>query len=634
MKEQSQLEAHLLDFSNYIYVHTALKPMSKTLFFISRLLLVLKHSIQLNKVIDSGKIPTLKFLSSEYQVVQRRFELTSDDYDLTQVLADIEEQLPVIFEFLVKIHHSAGSFDILGLAFNSLLRGKFEAGEGLGTHLTPEEVVVPTIKMALSLIEKHTLDKLLGVKKEQPLLAGDITGGTGRFMFHLYKQLQNNQKISDSIIGRFYLFDQSKIHTEFCEINFLLDGVTRPRSICIGDSLTSKIVSDLKERFAILLTNPPFGANKYTFTKSIRDHFDSGILKFLKFNSPDSTIDPAWLFIVKNLDLLAKGGVLGIVLPNGIAHSEELVDLLTCYKKINNVTLNVNGVFALPPVTFALGGTVAKTSVLLITKESNFSKLGTATIEHIGFEKSGNKRIDSKEGNQLEQVALVFEKRDSNDLLSWSSSWEEYARLSPDLIRFSNGKKWYPENKISILKDLAEQRREFGKIQKNKECKHLHISILDVEETGLIDIRSCLLQEPVTLPLYCEPGDILISCLNPNIWRATFIPDLGNITWTCSPEFAVLKPYDSSPEGTAKLFLLMQQQSVKQQVVSWGRGTSSSRQRVKKTDLNEVEIPLLNLNNKTIQNFLQSRITFYKNRLAELEFMNEIFNGKLTYLEV
>lgn len=632
MSKISNLENHLLDFADYIYAHTALKPMSKSLFFVSRLLLVMKHSGKLNKIIDAGQSPTIEDLMSEYNQVREKFSLNADDYDLAQVLNDIEPQLETVLSFLVKIHNLSADFDVLGLAFNSLLRGKFEAGEGLGTHLTPEEVVVPTIEMAMSALNPKVLNALLSEKSD--VVAGDITGGTGRFMFHLVKSLEKKKNASQSISKKVYLFDQSKIHTEFCEINFLLESDFKPKCFCVPDSLTSATLEKMKGRFALLLTNPPFGVNKYSYSENVREHFSPEILKFFNFTNRSATIDPAWLFIVKNLDLLIDGGVLGIVLPNGIAHSEEFVRLLETYERLYKTQLSVCGVFSLPTVTFALGGTVAKTTVVLVGKNTDLKKLATSTIEHIGFDKSGNKRIESIHGNELIQVAESFASREDSELLTWSESWRDFARLSPDLIQFKSRKNKNSSVEVESLENLITHRRDFGKIQKNTDSRHLHISILDIDETGLIDVRSCLAQAPVTQPLICEAGDILVSCLNPNIWRATFIPDLPNTTWTCSPEFAVLKPKQKGQMYSAKLFLFIQQQAVRSQVVSLGRGTSSSRQRVKKADLNQVDVPILALSDATIEGFLKSRMNFYKNRMTELEFMRELSLGSVVELSL
>lgn len=631
MSKVNDLEKHLLDFADYIYAHTALKPMSKTLFFVSRLLLVLKHSKRLNEIIDKKGSPTIAQFVDEYNLVRKKFDLNSDDYDLSQVLGDIEPQLETVLGFLVKIHNLSADFDVLGLAFNSLLRGKFEAGEGLGTHLTPEEVVTPTVQMALAMMNKKVLDELLSEKGD--FVAGDITGGTGRFMFHLAKSLENKAQ-KNTFNKKIYLFDQSKIHTEFCEINFLLESENKPKCFCVPDSLTNNSLDKLRGKFALLLTNPPFGVNKYSYTENIKSHLHPELLKFLNFNNNGATTDPAWLFIVKNLDLLADGGVLGIVLPNGIAHSEDFVRLLYNYERINDVELTVGGVFSLPTVTFALGGTVAKTTVVLIGKNTDFKKLGTATIEHIGFDKSGNKRVESSHGNQLEKIASSFTKQKDSDILTWSENWKSFDRLSPDLIQYQSRKNEKNSTAIKPLESLVTHRRDFGKIERKTNSKHLHISILDIDETGLIDVRSCLAQDPVTQPLICEAGDILVSCLNPNIWRATFIPSLENTTWTCSPEFAVLKPKEKGQLSSAKLFLLIQQQAVRSQVVALGRGTSSSRQRVKKTDLNLVDIPILELKDSTIKVFLKSRIEFYQNRMTELEFMRHLTAGSVSELSL
>jgi hypothetical protein len=617
------VESALLDLADFIYAHTPLKPMSKALFFISRMLVLAKRSPIIKEAILAGVSDIApELLTSEYAVVARDLHFIVDDYDFPQVLLSLDGQLSRIMAHLKAVVSGASGSDVLGLAFNSLLRGKFEAGEGLGTHLTPEEVVIPMCEAAWELLDEGIRHELL--KGGASKVAADITAGTGRFMFHLHRFIL--QFKPDANIGKkMFLFDQSKVHTEFADINFILHDHGRPATHWVQDSLVAEEVSGLRNRCAVLLTNPPFGVGKYSYSDRLAKVFGPIILDLLGIGKPGDTIDPAWLFIVRNLELLCDGGVLGMILPNGIAHSEELTKLLLSFEKLHSCALNVDAVFSLPTVTFALGGTVAKTSVVFITKNTAHTKLSVADISHIGFDKAGNKRVSDPSGNELALAIRDFCTHKPG-LISTVTNWRKFPRLSPSLIGFNAGKA-VAQGKVELLMDLTLQIKEpMRGIPANIDC-HFHVSILDVDETGVIDLSKCRGQMPSTPPQICAEGDVLISCLNPNIWRVTFIPNLGSVSWSCSPEFAVLRPRKRGALELGKIFLSLHQKAVRDQVVAMGRGTSSSRQRVRKSDLNDVHIPCLMVSDEIVVGFVETRAKAYKNRLDEISFLSEISKG-------
>lgn len=620
----NQLETEIIKFADYVYSHTALKPMSKSLFFVSRLLLIFKFSnIPSNSFSNFSNDEVVRLLLKEYNKVRKKFVLVDDDYNLGKVLRLVSGQSREIIKFIVKINKLVDNLDVLGLVFNSMLRGKFEAGEGFGTHLTPEEVVKPSIEMVISCVDPILLKQFCSNKK---YYSGDISGGTGRFMYHLLKRIKKNREYMPDVVKRFYLFDQSKIHTEFCEINFLLEEEQSPQVFCVDDSLTSETVSKLKGKCLFLLTNPPFGIGKYLFSKTIA--IKKKYLNKIGLIKNGDTTDPAWVFLIRNLDLLCEGGALGIVLPNGIAHSELLVDLLKLYETEENVKINVNGVFDLPTVTFALGGTVAKTCFLILGKNNIENKLVVSSINHIGFIKSGNKRVTDPCGNEFQEIVETFcNSSKHNKKLIGCKNWRNYKRLSPKLLMHQSSLvNLHSSEKLS---SLVERVKESGKIDRQT-GKHFHISILDVEDTGLIDLKSALTQSPTTKPLVCKPGDIILSCLNPNIWRTAYIPEIEGSTWTCSPEFVVLRPFGSSEMKAEKLFLRLQNNAVKKQVIALGRGTSSSRQRVQKSDVDNILIPKLRLQDSIVRNFVNARKVFYQNRLFELQFIERVANDMVT----
>jgi len=277
--------------------------------------------------------------------------------------------------------------------------------------------------------------------------AGDLCGGTGRFMHELHK------KAKGFVFNQYMIADQSAFSIELARINFFIESISNASFHFVSDSITDDKLALFNSSFSIIATNPPFGTGKYLWSYKLNKIFKPDFLSSIGLSSNSPRIDPAEMFVYRNLQFLMEGGILGIVLPDGI-----------------------NDVFATVPL-------------------------------------------------------------------------------------ISNS--------------------------------------------------------PTTKPLLCKPGDILISCINPKIWRVTIIPNLAG-SWSCSSEFAVLQPINFA--NTVSLFLSLISEDFIQQAVLLANGTSSSRQRINKITLldlriNKLEVP------EEIEDMLIKRKDIYKARLAELRLL-------------
>ena len=207
----SEAEDLLLDLADFIYGHTALKPMSKTLFFLSRCLLVA----------EACKDSTRGKLVDVYRRTCASLDgcAPEDDFEFSEVVSQCEDHLGYVLDTLRRVRKMTRQSDSLGLVFNTLLRGKFEGGEGLGTYLTPEEVVVPMADMLLGNADKAVVAQFL--KPRPKLLYGDICGGTGRFVYAIARHLRESHGCADSSLGKAAcLFDQSSFAVDCGKLNF------------------------------------------------------------------------------------------------------------------------------------------------------------------------------------------------------------------------------------------------------------------------------------------------------------------------------------------------------------------------------------------------------------------------------
>ena len=324
----------------------------------------------------------------------------SDDYNFNKIITQNKGKLDSIINKLNYIYSLNIKSDITGLVFNSLLRGKFEAGEGLGTFLTPEEVVSPVNEMLLNLYFKNN-EKLKG-------LVGDISGGTGSFLNSIKNKLTSYQEIDKKFINsNFYLYDISNMSVSLAKINFYIEKLY-PNFFVTEDSLIDINLKKLNNKFSILATNPPFGTGKYKYNDSIKNVIDSKILEKINFAKAGKKIDPAELFLLRNIELLSIGGVLGIVLPDGICKTSRIDKIIKLFND-EKVHINTVAIISLPSHTFSLGGTVAKSSFIIIEKSlKKRTSIFKEQADNIGYLKKGNFKVIDDKGNDLNDIVIKF----------------------------------------------------------------------------------------------------------------------------------------------------------------------------------------------------------------------------------
>ena len=604
-------EQALLALADFIYGHTSLKPMSKTLFVLSRCLLAASER--------GGETLADVVRSYEMQVAALGAAAPADDFDLADTLTECEEHLGRILSTVDEVRALCSGSDSLGLAFNTLLRGKWESGEGLGTHLTPEEVVAPMVAMAIGSV-------VLPIDQEgdtEDLLLGDPCGGTGRFAYSFARQLRCRGFGPTRLDSMLRLYDQSSLSVDFARLNFAFEQLT-PQFLRVEDSLTSDVLSSEAGRYLAVATNPPFGAGKYRWTSELERSFGGAVLAAVGMRRAGDACDPAILFLLRCLDLLSLEGVLAIVLPDGIVHALSFKETLLRYERTRSCSLAVLSIVSLPTVTFSLGGTVAKTSFLLIRKsrQAGNVRLYVAQASHVGFKKRGNRRVSDPAGNDLDAIVQDYLcKREVKG--KWTFDWRTAERLMPSLL-LSNAH-GFREAAAMPLSRFAGLRQERGRGIRRDGEDWYHVSVLDVDSSGVIDVAASSRNEPATPPQVCHAGDVLLSCLNPRIWRVAVVPRIPGV-WTCSSEFAVLAPHDGVDAW--RLAVMLHHKAVIERTVALASGTSSSRQRVNKAALLGVPVPDISVLPEAIERYKCDRESHYALRIREHQAFAGLHEGE------
>lgn len=533
-------------------------------------------------------------------------------------------------------NESLRTTDLLGDLYETFLRGKYDSSGGLGTYLTPTEVTKCICEMALNLVPDQIFwefTKDSEGKRIPTFLLGDICCGTGRFLIdslkYVEKRISDSQKYSVhqkqtwlSKIKKVSFFgtDQSVSSLLKARLNILLYDGNFSRLIKVSDSIISEDIDQFRDKFTILLANPPFGENTYSNKIGLEKMRRRDLGLELGWSLSDSkkaleSADPALLFLDRNLQLLRPGGILGIVLPDGLLNNNQLIKYL--FGTYNNSTGMISGgksvpiaVVSLPTVTFSLSGAVAKTSFLLLKKKENFEDREPNTVFlaralHIGFLKKGNVTIIDPHGNDLLMISELFEKSviykklnhtslpDNISLIHESKIGttldpESYDRRIQEAMKIVE-KSGFDSIKVKNIANI----RKGSMFERTNRTKY-YISILHVNEFLEIDWYEASQHHPSSKGQKCYPGDVLYSCINPAKPRIASIPQNLDGEILCSPEFAVLQVKEKfDPQY---LTMVLRLPTSVNQIVFKATGTSSSRRRLKKNSIGEILIPIINKN--------------------------------------
>jgi type I restriction-modification system DNA methylase subunit len=528
-----------------------------------------------------------------------RLSLRAGDEGLAAQLAAVTRRtIDLAFEA-----RSVGSpFDALNEAFGHFVRDNFRGNIEDAQYMTPPEVVDFMTDMAIADLRKSGR---LG--SSDPLVVLDPTCGVGSFLGAVYNRARRHRQFDPS---RLRLFGQDKIDrmVRLATLNLELFEIAEHR-ITAGNSLAlGSPIDTLEGEVDLILTNPPFGA-RFSRTQ-INSAFGLNTPFFASLNPNGSPVDSELLFLDRDLQLLKHGGLLIIVLPDGVVSAKGMAAMLRHY--VRSVA-ELRAIVALPSVTFGQAGTRTRTVVLYLRKARTPRKgrrsafIGTA--EAVGFQVSSRKGVQVKVASKQNDLPSLLE--------AYKSAPLDHASTEPVVIRESpsavlvpseliTNDSWTPAHysatrfrSLSTLRgaddfdtvplgELVEFCTETRPRQPYKPgvC---FISVLHVLGEGLLDMSALRKYAPKTPGIPANPGEILLSKINPRIPRVCVVPELGRDI-LCSTEFEILRPTGSL--SAYALAYLLQTRAVQEQIASLTSGTSASHNRIRTTSLARVSIPI------------------------------------------
>ena len=553
---------------------------------------------------------------------QPALALRSEDQELARQLVHV---VRTSIDDAMELRDSGLPYDLLNEAFGHFVRDNFRGNIEDAQYLTPPEVTEFMVRLLLNDIASSDDER---EESDKAWIFMDPTCGVGSFLTSLYDMsaefpwLDRNKM---TLVAQ----DQVERMVRLTKINMeLFDStnhvVTRGDSASIGSPIDT-----WRGRVDAIITNPPFGARI-----SARDLVGSA--PFLASQGSDtSNVDSELVFVERALELLRPGGRLLIVLPDGVVSARGMAAKLRAHL---STTCTVRSVVELPAVTFAQAGTRTKTVVLFLqkTRPHQDAPVLMSVVNELGFRVATRKGVQIKqtEGeNELPSVLDAFTANSSMPSISSPNVISEQPSCVQVPLRSVIETSWTPGHfRASRMEALASGANaseatfvrlgdlvEFVSRPSSRRPKGDDVACISVKHVlgeGFLDVHAALGYRPKTPGPLVEPGDLLLSRINPRIPRICLVPDLGRPT-SCSSEFEVMRAKSGGPVTNAELAFLLQSELVQAQVQSLTSGTSSSHNRIRTSELSEVMIPIPN-EGTGLHSTVRSMVRSYENAVSNI----------------
>lgn len=310
-----------------------------------------------------------------------------------------------VVEHLQELAINKIDLDTKGIAFERFMEDFFKGK--MGQFFTPREI----IRFCVEMMNPRRGDLVL-----------DPACGSGGFLLNSLDKVRDYAEASydegeakdywhSFAMNNLYGIEINDQIARVCKMNMIIhdDGHT---NIISTDSLRNfDEISDIhksfgKDRFDIILTNPPFGATVKSTEKNYLNHYELGKGKK---NQKTET-----LFIERCVNFVKpKTGKIAIVLPDGILTNSSL-------QYVRDFVMDkcqIEAIVSLPQFAFSHFGAGVKSSLVFLRRKGDNEKLGNypifmAIADHIGYDATGRK--DPKNDlNDIYEEFIKFQKNPS-----------------------------------------------------------------------------------------------------------------------------------------------------------------------------------------------------------------------------
>jgi len=386
--------------------------------------------------------------------------------------------------------------DIKGAAFQKFVSNNLRRERG--QFFTPD----PVVNFMVRITKPSSKTKFL-----------DPACGTGGFLYSVIKYVCNNElknKKSDSSSRQFYSningIEINQSVARVAKLRLLLEGLSSNGVLCVNSLSNWKELSeiarknnfpndDLKSKYDLILTNPPFGSQGKITDKSFLIRFDLAHRWTKVYNgwnkeqSLQNGQSPEILFLERCIDLLNNEGVLGIVLPNGMFENPSFGYIREHIRK----RAKILAVIALPPGTFIPHGTGVKASLLFIQR-LNEKKLQMAIKNDYSIFFSIVSKI-GYEGNK--NGSVIYKRNPDGEIVKDGKGKpiidEDLSEIEENFELFIKGRFIENENTFCIKNSDVEDR--FDANYYKPEYRFLKEKLLKAEAVRLIDVVDIVSQK-------------------------------------------------------------------------------------------------------------------------------------------
>lgn len=544
-----------------------------------------------------GFQPSLSLQPSENEFAEKLVsEISKLDFSLLDVGGNIPE------------------FDIINESFGHFVRDNFRNNKEDAQYMTPQEIVHPVLDMVFNDIFNEEDFEARLFDEQNPFIIMDPTCGVGtllveplRYIIRYVDSLDIDDEQKEHLVARLKkecIVGQDKVDrmVRLTKLNLMLLGVDHSKIFCGNSILNSSSLDDYIGRVDFIFTNPPFGA---TFSVSeLKNSKRYSIIPSLDGGNIDSEL----ILLDRCLTLLKPNGRLLIVLPDSVVSAKGI------YSTFRDHLLNtceIKAVIDLPSVTFAQAGTRTKSVILYLKKRPAIhTNIFMGICDDVGYDVKERQGVPVKFESGVNQMPMIADSYVASRHSDISSHYKIISEmpsatlvdstslignyLTPSFYRADRLKSLIRlqqiDSKVFELRELKELATFASKKRKSHHVtdKIKHISVLHVNGDGTINLDEVLKFKPVTKGNECYPGDVLFSRINPRIPRLAVVPKV-DVELVCSNEFEILVPKQGVDPYL--LYMLLRLDVVSNQIQYLVSGTSSSHNRIKSEQLQNVLIP-------------------------------------------
>ena len=328
--------------------------------------------------------------------------------------------LRTVVSHLESINLNKTDLDVKGVAFEQFMDGFFKGD--FGQYFTPRPIIEFCVKMMMQEDEYSPKKQL----NEWDIL--DPSCGSGGFLLHALdfmrkKADQFYDKKSEPTDHKEYWHKFAEKHLFGIEINDEIARVAKMNMIVHDDGHTNVISHDAlesidkmsarnsgftKDKFDLILTNPPFGSTINKTEKPYLSDYELGKTKDAKGKEKDRPRQSSEVLFIERIwqFLKPKTGKAAIVLPDGIltnSSSQYVRDFIL-------EKFQLLAVVSLPQCAFAHFGAGVKASIIFVRKRDINEKTNEnesifmASPEFIGYDATGRKTA-----SQFDEIIEKYE---------------------------------------------------------------------------------------------------------------------------------------------------------------------------------------------------------------------------------